>query len=101
MAHAGWLATQGIVRAAGGTISTVFRTLIGTTLGAISTLTPIFQAQMTAGSYFTAAMGIASLVLAREALTQAEAGQQEYSDALRGANMAIHGVQSMLGVFDW
>ena len=42
--HAGWLATQGMVRAAGGSIDTVFRTVVGTTLGAISMLVPVLEA---------------------------------------------------------
>ena len=99
--HAGWLATQGMVRAAGGTISTVFRTVIGTTLGAISTLAPIFAAEAAAGDYIRAAMGMASIGLAISAMAAAEAQEREVSDALRGANMALHGIQSLLGVFDW
>ena len=99
MVHAGWLATQGMVRAAGGTISTVFRTVIGTTLGAIATLTPIFAAQASAGDYIRAAMGMVSIGLALSALVAMEQQEKEMSDALRGANMALHGIQSMIGVF--
>ena len=99
--HAGWLATQGMVRAAGGTISTVFRTVIGTTLGAISMLAPIFSAQAVSGDYIRAAMGMASIAIAVSAMVAAEAQEREVSDALRGANMALHGIQSLLGVFDW
>ena len=99
--HAGWLATQGMVRAAGGTISTVFRTVIGTTLGAIATLTPVFAAEAAAGDYIRAAMGMASIVLALSAMAAMEAEEKEISDQLRGANMALHGIQSLIGVFDF
>ena len=102
MVHAGWLATQGMVRAAGGTISTVFRTVIGTTLGAISLLTPILTAEaVTPGMQAQAAMGFASIALALSALVAAEAQEQEFSDALRGANMALHGIQSMIGMINF
>lgn len=100
--HAGWLATQGLVRAAGGSISTVFRTVIGSTLGAISLLTPILSAEMvTPGGQIQALMGFASIALAVGALVSAELEQREFSDALRGANMALHGVQSLIGVFSF
>ena len=99
MVHAGWLATQGMVRAAGGTISTVFRTVIGTTLGAIATLKPIFMAEAAAGDYVRAAMGMASIGLSLAALASFEAGEKELSDQLRGANMALHGIQSMLSAW--
>ena len=99
--HAVWLATQGVVRAAGGSISTVFRTVIGTTLGAISLLTPILTAQaVTPGMQIQAAIGFASIAVAVSALVAAELQQRELSDALRGANMALHGIQSLIGVFD-
>ena len=97
--HAGWLATQGMVRAAGGTISTVFRTVVGTTLGAVATLTPIFAAQASAGDYVRAAMGMTSIGIALAALAAMEAEEKDVSDALRGANMALHGIQSMIGSF--
>jgi len=101
MVSAGWLATQGMVRAAGGTISTVFRTVIGTTLGAIATLTPIFAAQASTGDWIRAAMGMASIGLALSALAAMQADEKQLSDQLRGANMALHGIQSMLGGFNW
>lgn len=101
MVHAGWLATQGMVRATGGTISTVFRTVIGTTLGAVATLAPIFAAEAVAGDYIRAAMGMASIGLALSALAAMKAEEKEMSDALRGANMALHGIQSMIGVINF
>ena len=99
MVHAGWLVTQGMVRAAGGTISTVFRTVVGTTLGMISMLIPILTAEsVTPGMQAQAALGFASIAMATAALAAAEAEEREFSDALRGANMALHGIQSMLGM---
>jgi hypothetical protein len=97
MVHAGWLATQGIVRAAGGSIQTVFRTLVGTTLGTISVLKPLFTAKAAAGDWISAAIGFASIGLSLAALSAAESQQKEISDQLRGANMALHGVQSLIG----
>jgi hypothetical protein len=85
----------------GGSISTVFRTVIGTTLGAIATLTPIFAAEATAGDYVRAALGMASIATSLAALAAMQAEEKEMSDALRGANMAMHGIQSMLGSFSF
>lgn len=99
--HAGWLATQGMVRAAGGSIQTVFRTLVGTTLGAIAVLVPIFAAEATAGDYVRAALGMVSIGLALQALAAMQGQHQELSDQLRGANMMLHGVQAMIGSFNW
>jgi len=106
MLHAGWLATQGLVRATGGTIQTVFRTVVGTTLGAISMIYPVLQAALAGGlasmnpwAVAQALLGLASIGLATTALIAAQAQQKEFSDSLRGANMALHGIQSMIGVF--
>ena len=102
MVHAGWLATQGMVRAAGGTISTVFRSIVGTTLGTISILTPLLTAEsLTPGMYLQGAMGLVSIGLATAALIAAQQDQKEFSDSLRGANMALHGMQSMIGLMNF
>lgn len=102
MAHAGWLATQGIVRAAGGTIQTVFRTVVGTALGTIAVLAPLFTAmEVTPGMQVQATLGFMSLITSLAALDAATREEKEFSDALRGANMALHGIQSLLGVFDF
>ena len=95
--HAGWLATQGFIRAAGGTVQTVFRTVVGTTLGAIQTLAPIFTMEAAAGDYINAALGMASIATSVAALIAFQQQEKDVSDALRGANMALHGVQSMIG----
>jgi hypothetical protein len=100
MIHAGWLATQGMVRATGGTIQTVFRTVIGTTIGAIATLQPIFAAEAAAGDYIRAALGMASIGLSLSALAAMQQGQKEMSDQLRGANMALHGMQAIIGTLE-
>ena len=48
-----------------------------------------------------AALGLASIAVAVSALVAAEMEEKEFSDALRGANMALHGIQSMIGVFSF
>jgi len=108
MVHAGWLATQGMVRAAGGSISTVFRTVVGTTLGAISVIQPVLAALLAEGlgsmnpwAVAQAILGLTSIGIATAALIAAESQQKEFSDALRGANMALHGVQSMMGLINF
>jgi hypothetical protein len=101
MVHAGWLTTQGLVRAAGGSIQTVFRTLVGTTLGTIAVLKPLFMAKATAGDFVGAAMGMISIGLALSALYAAQQEEKEVSDSLRGANMALHGIQSIIGMVNF
>ena len=98
MVHAGWLTTQGLVRAAGGSIQTVFRTVIGTTLGAIATLQPIFAAQAAAGDYIRAGIGMVSIATSLAALAAMQADQADLSNQIRGANMALHGMQSIIGM---
>lgn len=97
--HAMWLTTQGVVRAAGGSIQTVFRTVVGTTLGAVATLKPIFVAEAAAGDYLRAALGMASIATSLAALAAMQNQERDISNALRGANMALHGIQSMIGSF--
>jgi len=99
--HAGWLATQGVVRAAGGTIQTVFRTVVGTTIGAIATFKPLFAAQVALGDYVRAALGFASITMSLAALAAMQRKQGQLSNQIRGANMALHGIQSMLGVMSF
>ena len=102
MVHAGWLTTQGLVRAAGGTIQTVFRTVVGTTLGTISVLAPLFTAmEVTPGMQIQAGIGFLSLAMSISALVAAQAQEKEFSDALRGANMALHGIQSIVGSWNF
>jgi len=104
--HATWLATQGLVRAGGGSVQTVMRAVIGSTISAISTITPVLSALMAEGlagmnpyQVAQALAGLASIGLATGALISAQMEEQELSDALRGANMALHGVQSLLLTF--
>lgn len=106
MLHAGWLATQGLVRAAGGSIQTVFRTVIGSTISAIAMLGPVLAAAKASGwatmnpwVIAQASMGLVSIGLSVAALIAAQEQENEFSDALRGANMALHGIQAMIGTF--
>ena len=102
MVRAGWITTQGLVRAAGGTIQTVFRTVVGTALGTISILAPLFTAMtVTPGMQAQAVLGAISIGTSLMALAAAQDQEKEFSDALRGANMALHGIQSMIGSWNF
>ena len=48
-----------------------------------------------------AVLGLASLATSFAALAEAQKQQKEASDALRGANMTMHAIQTFIGVFDW
>ncbi len=98
MARATWLMTQGVVRAAGGAISATFRMAVGTALGAISVLIPIFTAEaVTPFMQAQAALGMISIGIAIAALAAAQQEEQELALQFRGANMALHGIQSIIG----
>jgi len=97
MARASWLTFQGIVRVGGGTISSVFRMAIGTTLGMIAMLKPIVAAQATTGDWVRAALGMTSIGLAIAATIAAQADYKKLELQIRGANMALHGIQSIIG----
>ena len=102
MARSTWLMTQGIVRTAGGAISATFRMAVGTVLGAISMLLPIFTAEaVTPGMQVNAALGMISIGIAIAALAAAEQEQNELALQLRGANMALHGIQSFIGAVNF
>ncbi len=102
MARSTWLMTQGIVRAAGGAISATFRMAVGATLGAISMLLPIFTAEaVTPGMQANAILGMISIATAIAALSAAQKEEQELALQFRGANMALHGIQSIIGVLNF
>ncbi len=102
MARATWLMTQGLVRATGGAISATFRMAVGTVLGAISMLLPIFTAEaVTPGMQAQAALGMISIGIAAAALAAAQQEEKELALQFRGANMALHGIQSIIGVLNF
>ncbi len=97
IARASWNIIQGVVRAAGGTISSTLRFAIGTALGAFAVLKPIFTAQAVSGDYIRAALGLASIGLGLAAVAAAEGEQRQLERQFRGANMALNSIQTYIG----
>ena len=73
IARASWNIIQGVVRAAGGTISSTLRFAIGT------------------------ALGLASIGLGLAAVAAAEKEQRQLERQFRGANMALNSIQTYIG----
>jgi len=63
-------------------------------------LVPILTAEsVTPGMQVQAALGFASVATSLAAMAAAEAQQKDFSNQLRGLNMSLHGIQSLLGSF--
>ncbi len=97
IARASWNIIQGVVRAAGGTISSTLRFAIGTALGAFAVLKPVFTAQAVSGDYIKATLGMASIGLGHAAVAAAEKEQRPLERQFRGANMALNSIQTYIG----
>ena len=97
IARASWNIIQGVVRAAGGTISSTLRFAIGTALGAFAVLKPVFAAQAVSGDYIRAALGMVSIGLGLAAVAAAQKEQAALERQFRGANMALNAVQTYIG----
>jgi hypothetical protein len=102
MARTAYLGMTAIVRIGGGTVSTIFNTVISAGISAIQVLYPIFTA-MAAGAPVSpimgvqAAIGFVNLGIAISAIVASQAQQQEVANRLHSANALMHSVQMMVG----
>jgi len=97
MARSAWLTTRGVIRAAGGTVSSYFNLLIHTTFRTIEILAPLFTAKAAAGDYVQAAIGMANLALATSAAIAAQLDFNELASQLHGWTTALRGIGYMVG----
>lgn len=97
MARAGWMATQAIVKASGGTISTMFASTIQMAFSMVAILTPLLTAKAAAGDYLSAALGFAEIMATLMATGAAMGQQLEAEQAAREAMAIINSVGILLG----
>ena len=103
VAQLGWGLVQGMVRAAGGSISMTTRLVISAGFGAVQALYPVLSAALGAGiatldapRIASALAGLAQLGLSIAALVAFETQQKQISLQLRGATFALSNVSAML-----
>lgn len=96
-----YMITTNIVRASGGSISTVFDAVIMTGLQSITILSSIYTAYAMGGpaGWAQAAIGGVSLGLLMASVSAAQAKQAQTESQLRAANMALMNVQNLIGGF--
>ena len=102
-ARMAWGMVQGMVRAAGGSISMTTRLAVSAGFGAVQALQPVLFAAFHGGiaTMNTAAitaslMGLAELTSALSALAAFESGQKDLSLRLRGLNFTMSNMSMML-----
>ena len=102
MAQLGWGILQGVIRAAGGSITMTTRLAISAGFGAIQMLYPIISAGGIAGllagdplKIAASIAGLAQLVTASAALIAFETQQKDLSLQLRGLNFAFSNMSMM------
>lgn len=95
--------TTNIVRAAGGSISTIFDAVITTGLQSITILSSIHAAYAAGGpaGWIQAAIGFVSLGLLIASVSAAQMKQAQTESQLRAANMALMNVQNLMGDFNF
>jgi len=96
-----YMITSNITRAAGGSISTIFDAVITTGLASISILSSIYTAYTMGGpiGWIQAGIGFASLGILIASVSAAQAKQSQTESQLRAANMALMGVNNLIGDF--
>ena len=98
MVRATWAITQGVLEAAGISVSSQFRMVMSAVLGSISMLMPILTAQtMTPATMFQGFMGLMELTAAIAALGVAESEFKQNEAAYFSAMRILNGVQALFG----
>jgi len=93
--------TTNIVRAAGGSISTIFDAVITTGLQSIQILSSIQAARAAGGpiGWIQMGLGFISLGILVSSVSAAQAKQAQTENRLRAANMGLMNVQTFIGGF--
>lgn len=99
MARGAYMVTAGLIRATGGTVSTVFRMVISAAISAVATLYPILTAQLTTPMAIQASIGLINLGIAGIAIDAAIRKQAELSRGMMAINTTLHGMSMMVGSY--
>lgn len=98
MAQQTWGVVDAMMRAMGINVSMQFRLLMRSGFAAIRVLTPLFTAEaLTPGMQAQAALGMLNLILAAEAIKQAQEGETQAATQIAAATEGISGINSMIG----
>ena len=100
MARGAYMLTAGIIRATGGTVSTMFRMAISAFISAAAVMYPLLSAQaMLPGQQIQAGIGIGNLMIALMAIEAARTQQEGMARQLMAINTSLHGMSMMLGSY--
>ena len=96
------MVVSGISQAMGGTMAQAFSAIYGVAVAGITTYQSIAAAMAAVpGGQLQAVLMTASLITAIVSLVGVLTGQEEFARQISGLNMAIQGIGSLLGEFNF
>jgi len=102
MARGSYLLALGAVKAFGGSISYMFRSMVSAAFTTIAAYKAISLGKlMTTGDWISFGMEMAQLGLATAATIAAQAGAQDIGRSLMGAKMSLMGLNQMIGMINF
>jgi len=102
MARGAYLLSLGTVKAMGGSVTYMFRSMVSGAFATISALYAITHAKLlTTKDFVSFGLEMAQLGLAVAATIAAQAGQQAAGRSLMGAKMSLMGLNQLIGVMSF
>lgn len=102
MARGSYLLALGTVKAFGGSVSYMFRSMVSAAFSTIIALKAVSLAKaMTTMDWISFAMEMGQLGLATAATIAAELGAQDIGRSLMGAKMSLMGLSSLIGAINF
>lgn len=102
MARSTYLMSIGMVKAMGGSVTYMFRSMVSGMFATIHALKAVALGKaMTTGDWISFAMEMGQLGLAMAATIAADLGQQKIGRGLMGVKMSLMGLQQMIGVMSY
>lgn len=101
MMRVSYLMISGMSRVLGGGMTQIFSSMYITAISAIGTYKAIAAAMAASGpaGWLQATIMTLSLITATSSLVSIMAGQRELSTQIRGINMTLHGISTLIGAF--
>ena len=102
IARSSYIIALGTVKAMGGSVSYMFRSMVSAAFTTIHALQALALGKaMTTSDWLSFTMEMAQLGLALGATIAADLGQQEIGRSLMGAKMSLMGLQNLIGVMSY
>lgn len=102
MARGAYLVGLGMVKATGATVSYFFRAAVSAVFATATMLKPLLLGRALAtGDWISFGVGMTSLGIAIASAVAAQAKDSELARGLRGVDMAMLGLQQLIGTFDF